>query len=75
MKIRTEGKTLQNRIKVFVAYKLSRSNSQIAQSLANLGGIADYMLFIRRIFGAVAYQKNSLQIENPLGVKLCGGSI
>ncbi len=57
MKIRTEGKTLQNRIKVFVAYKLSRSNSQIAQSLANLGGIADYMLFIRRIFGAVTYKK------------------
>ncbi len=57
MKIHTEGKNWQNRIKVFIAYKLSRINSQIAQSLANLGGIAEYMLFVRRSFGAVAYQQ------------------
>ncbi len=46
-----------SRVKVLVAYKISRSNLKIAQSLANLGMIADYTMFIRKSFGMELYKK------------------
>jgi len=56
MKIYTEGLDFISRIKVLVAYKLSRSNLKIAQSLANLGMIADYTMFVRKSFGMELYK-------------------
>lgn len=54
--IRTEGKDFFSKVKMFLAFRLACS--RFSQNVANLGVIADYILFIKRNFGADKFKKS-----------------
>ena len=53
---RTEGKDFFSQFKMYIAFKLA--SSRYSQNIANLGVIADYILFIKRNFGRDSVERN-----------------
>ena len=62
---RTEGKDFFSQFKMFIAFKLA--SSRYAQNIANLGVIADYILFIKRNFGEGIEKSFSRKREGSWG--------
>jgi hypothetical protein len=65
---RTEGKDFLSRFKVFLAFKLACSS--YAQSIANMGVIADYILFIKRHFGNEIFSKTFVRTREESWQKI-----
>ena len=52
---KTEGRDLFSKFKIWVAFKLACS--KFSQNIANLGVIADYIIFIKRSFGTETFDR------------------